>query len=70
VCRNFVPRTCNSYYLAAVLNYTKEKKRERGKGKEVLKAASKKNKEKKRNFRIALHPLSPWLSPIIFAYLN
>ena len=57
MCISFIPRTCNSYYLAAALNYTKEKKkREKGKGKEVLKAAPKKKKEKKRNLRIALHP--------------
>jgi len=54
VCRSFDPRTCNSYYLDAVQNYKKKKKEKKGKGKEVLKAASKKNrklKAKKRNFR-------------------
>ena len=52
MCKSFVPRTCNSYYLAAALNYTKEKKkREKGKGKEVLKATSKKKEGKEEKLK-------------------
>jgi len=73
VFRSFVPRTCNSYYLAAVLNYTKDKKkkeekRQRG-AKSRIQKKQRKN-EKKKNFKIALHPLSPWFSPVILACLN